>query len=219
MRKYLIWFLILYSVPALAQPHSWTFKVGGYFPKDLKTGMMYSIDYGQIIDEHVTILFGGDFYYRSIRNDASLGNSENLGVKIGEFEHLSEWTGWHLPLTIKAKISFPADNLRIVPYGVAGIGYGVTHVSYDLYREIPDPPLVNSHSNNVEVMPSSSLTYSGFVWQAGGGVMYRLGRSSDLTAEVMYNGAMFEKDEENNRYTTLNSSGITVRAGLVLYIF
>jgi opacity protein-like surface antigen len=207
MKKYTILLLILFSMQAFAQQRSWTLKAGAYFPLDLKTGTMFGADYGYAVDETVTLLFGGDFYYRGIRNDADLGDAEKLGVKISTGEHLSKWTGWHLPLTFKIRLTFPTQNERLTPFGIAGLGYGITYVSYDIY-------------NDARKFPSeSSLTYSGFVWQVGGGVLYQIGRNSELMGELIYNGASFEKDEENNRYTTLNSSGVILRAGINLYIF
>lgn len=201
MKKLLLFVLLFASFPLFAQSNSLALKAGYFAPADLKSGAIFGLDYGYIIDESVTILLGCDFFYRSIRDDADLGDAEQLGVKIGKGEHLSRWTGWHLPLTAKVKVEFPTNEERLRPYAAAGVGYGFTHVSFDKF-------------NNLNSPSSASLTYDGFVWQVGGGVLYSIGSRSQLLFEAMYDGASFEKDEDNNKFTTLNSSGLIIRGGV-----
>jgi opacity protein-like surface antigen len=202
MKKKIISFLILIPVISFSQRNDFALKIGIYTPYDLKTGVIYGIDYGSKINENLTFLFGADLYYKNITNDYRLGSEEKLGVKIGTGQRLNEWVGWHLPLTLKLRIEIPLERTPINPYIVGGVGYGITHISYEIYN------------NNSYESETSSLNYNGFVWQAGGGVLFRIGRRANLLFEIMHNSAFFEKEERYNMFTTLNSSGAIFRFGI-----
>jgi len=202
MKRLILVFFLGMTIHLFAQANSLSLKAGYYFPADLKPGGVYGIDYGLRIDESVRLLVSGDFYYKSIRDDVNYGEAEELGVQIEQGEHLSQWVGWHLPLTLKAQIEIPSGHGRIRPFASAGLGYGLTHVSYEKYS-----------SNS-----SAAMTYGGFVWQLGGGVLIGLGSRSDFQIELLYNGASFEKNVSASKFTTLNSSGLILRGGLSLDI-
>jgi hypothetical protein len=202
MKKFLLLFFIAFSLNIYAQTKCVGLKAGYNFPVNLKSGVVFGLDYGYRVDESVSILLGTDFYFKSINEDVSYGDAEQLGVKISQAEHLRQWLGWHLPVTLKARIEIPLHEEAIKPFGSAGFGYGVTHISFEKFDE---------HQ-------SASLTYNGFVWQLGGGIMFALGSRSQLMIEALYNGASFDKDLSESRYTTLNSSGVVLRAGINFYL-
>ncbi|MCX6152175.1 MAG: outer membrane beta-barrel protein [Ignavibacteriales bacterium] len=202
MKNKILTFLLLLPILSIAQWKSFSFKAGVYTPYDLKNGAIYGIDYGTILNENITFLISGDLYYRSIRNDSYLNNEEKLGVKIRTGQKLNEWVGWHLPITAKLRVEFPMDRAPVSPFVVGGIGYGLTRISYESY---------NSFSNESETI---SLTYNGFVWQVGGGILYRIGPNSSLMLEIIHNAAYFEKEEKYNQFTSLNSSGVIMRIGI-----
>lgn len=203
MKKYYFLFFLLLTVSLSAQPKSVSLKAGYYFPSSLKSGVIFGADYGFRIDERLAILFGADFYYKGIKEDVSYGDAEQLGVRISSGEHLSKWQGWHLPLTGKIRVELPWTNDAVNPFLTAGAGYGFTSVSYEMF------------TSNL----SASYTYSGFVWQLGGGAMFRLGARSHLLAELVYNGASFDKDDMGHKFTTLNSSGLILRAGVAFNMY
>ncbi|MGE5400002.1 MAG: outer membrane protein [Ignavibacteriales bacterium] len=196
--------LILLALPVIsfAQLRSLSFKLGVYTPYDLKTGIIYGADYGTIIDDHITFMIGADLYYKDITNESYLSSSEKLGVKIRSGQRMSEWVAWHFPLTGKIRVEFPMQKSPVYPYVVAGIGYGITHVSYSTYNNYSERPDENS------------LTYHGVVWQLGGGILYNIGPNTDLLLEVMHNSADFEKEEGFNQFSALNSSGVIMRVGV-----
>ena len=202
MKKIITILILLLPMLSFPQMNDFAFKIGVYTPYDLNTGVIYGIDYGSKLNENITFLFGGDLYYKSIRNDSYLGSEEKLGVKIGTGQKLNEWVGWHLPLTLKLRVEFPMDRVPVKPYVVGGVGYGVTHISYEIYNNI-------SYKSE-----TSSLTYNGFVWQVGGGILFRIGRRANLLFEIMHNSAFFEKEERYNMFSTLNSSGAIFRFGI-----
>jgi opacity protein-like surface antigen len=174
-------------------------------PSELKSGVVWGADYGYVIDENVSLLIGGDLYYRNIRNITKTGEIEDMGIKQEEFQELSEWTGYHIPITGKFKIKFPMQGYRFKPYGIGGVGFGLTHVSFE------GTDISNENQKD-------SLTYTGFVWQLGGGILYRIGSKSNLIIEIIYNRANFEKENENY-FTTLDSSGLMLRAGINVLMF
>lgn len=202
MKKLLLLFIIALSFNSIAQTKCFGLKAGYYFPANLKSGVIFGLDYGYRIDESVSIMLGTDFYFKSINQDVTVGEAEELGVKITQGELLSQWFGWHLPVTLKAKIEIPLQDEGIKPFGFAGFGYGATYISYEKFNE---------HQ-------SASLTYSGFVWQLGGGAGFALGSKSNLIVEALYNGASFDKNISANRFTTLNSSGFVLRAGINFFM-
>lgn len=203
MKKYLLIIAVLIPTELFfAQWKSFTFKAGYYTPYDLKSGFIYGIDYGTMVNENIAFLISGDLYYRDIRNDSFLGSTEKLGIKINEGQRLDEWIGWHLPITAKLRIEFPVNRSLVTPFAIGGIGYGVTRVSYQTFDSYSDDSY------------TSSLTYHGFVWQLGGGIMYPIGRHANLLFEVMHNSAVFEKEERSHYFTQLNSSGVIFRLGL-----
>lgn len=204
MKKFILTALFFF-IPILITTAQWkslTFKAGYYTPYDLKSGFMYGLDYGTQINENISFLLSGDLYYRNIRNDSFLGSSERLGVKINEGQRLDEWVGWHLPVTAKIRVEFPVNRSLITPFATGGVGYGITRVSYETF---------DSYSDDIY---TSSLTYHGFVWQLGGGIMYHLGHNSNLLFEILHNSAIFEKEEKNHYFTRLNSSGLVFRLGI-----
>lgn len=197
----------------LATSNSFSFKVGYYMPNDLPyNGIIWGADYGYQVDENVEILASGDLYVRSVEDITDRGDVEKVGVNINQYTKLSEWSAWHLPLTFKVRISFPMDdNDAIKPFAVAGIGYGITHVSFTASADADGDPLATPHEE--------SITYSGFVWQVGGGVKMRVGSRSNLIGEFIYNGASFDKKEDELNFSNLDSSGIIIRAGINVILF
>ena len=199
--------IFLAAAPAFAS-NTFSFKVGAYAPADLKAGIIWGADYGYSVDENVSILIGADLYYKNITDREDLGDTEKVGVTLETGRYLSEWKGLHLPLTAKVMIEFPmGDYSNFKPFMTAGLGFGFTHISFTDIEE-------STGDANDE-----SLTYGGFVWQLGGGVLYRIGSRSNLLGEILYNSAKFEKDEDNGYYTTLNSSGLIIRAGFNVLMF
>ncbi|MEI7811831.1 MAG: outer membrane beta-barrel protein [Ignavibacteria bacterium] len=198
-------FLLIIAFPALvsAQWHSLALKAGVYTPYDLKTGAIYGIDYSTIFNDNLSLLVSCDLYYKSIANDAYLESSKRLGADIQTVQRLSEWVGWHLPVTVKLRFEIPLEQTFFRPFIVGGLGYGVTHISYQSFADSLD----NSSK-------SSSLTYNGLVWQFGGGILYRIGNNTDMIFEIIQNSAEFQHNEDNFRFTTLNSSGIIFRLGV-----
>jgi hypothetical protein len=202
MKKALFIMILLIPLLVNAQWKDLTFKAGVYTPYDLKSGVIYGMDYGTKLNENIVLLFGADLYYKSIVNDAYLSNEEVLGVKIRTGQRLSEWVGWHLPLTAKLRVEFPLEKLPVKPYAIGGVGYGVTHISYESYNNLNDET------------ETESITYNGFVWQIGGGILLKLGYHSNLLFEVIHNSAYFEKEERFNQFSALNSSGVLFRVGI-----
>ncbi|HPE20960.1 MAG TPA: outer membrane beta-barrel protein [Candidatus Mcinerneyibacteriales bacterium] len=210
MKRSLLLTVILLAV-ALSTAHAsknMTFKVGLYAPAELKTGVIWGLEYGYAIDENVSLLFGGDLYWKTIEDKEDLGDTESVGVNLETGRYLSKWKGFHMPLTAKIRMAIPLDNYSsLKPFVTAGLGIGYTHISFtDLANDGTDPQ-------------EDSLTYTGLVWQAGGGILYRIGSRSSLIGEMIYNGAKFEKDEEGGYYTTLNSSGLMFRVGFNILMF
>lgn len=204
MKKGRVLFLLL-LFPCLISNAQWktfSLKAGYYTPYDLKSGVIYGLDYGTYINENIAFLISGDLYYRNIVNDSFLGSSDRLGVKVKEGQRLDEWVGWHLPITAKIRVEFPVNRSLITPFVIGGVGYGITRVSYETF---------DSYSEDIY---TSSLTYHGVVWQLGGGIMYPMGRNANLLFEVAHNSAVFEKEEKNHYFTELNSSGVLFRLGL-----
>lgn len=202
MKKLMFILVMVLPVMLSAQWKDFSFKIGYYTPYDLKSGAVYGLDYGVILDRNVTLLFGADLYYKNITNDAYLGSYDKLGVKIRQGQILNEWTGVHVPFTGKIRFEFPVERTNVHPYIIAGLGYGFTHVSLDTYDAYSDEP------------EHASITYHGFVWQLGGGVMFQISRFTNLLLEINHNYAQFEKYENHNIFTTLNSSGFMFRVGI-----
>ncbi|MGE5412161.1 MAG: outer membrane beta-barrel protein [Clostridiales bacterium] len=204
MKMRIFLFLMLFPVIVNAQWNLLSFKAGVYTPYDLKTGAIYGIDYGTVLDNNISLMLSGDLYYKSIINENYLDNSERLGINIRTGQRLSEWIGWHLPITAKVRFEIPLEKSLLRPYAVAAIGYGVTHVSYTAFDS-------NNQDNE-----GNSFTYNGVVWQLGAGLLYRIGRNTDLLFEIIQNSAEFTEHEDFNRFTTLNSSGLIFRLGVSL---
>src|SRR6056297_3081269 len=101
----LVTVVMIFSVYATS--NSFTFKAGYYFPAELESGVIWGADYGYVIDENVSLLFGGDLYYKSIRNIKKQDEIKQVGVKEEVFTEVSEWTGFHIPLTGKVKVKIP----------------------------------------------------------------------------------------------------------------
>lgn len=206
MKKLLLMLIFILPIILNAQMTDIAFKIGYYTPYDLKSGFMYSMDYGIILDRNISLLIGADLYYKSISNEAYLDSYENLGVKIRKGQRLDEWTGVHLPILGKIRFEIPVEEKYLHPYVYGGVGYGFTHVSLETYDQDLQEPA------------SESFTYHGVVWQVGGGIMFQISRFSNLLFEIGHNYALFEKEEDYNLFTTLNSSGFMFKFGIDIAI-
>jgi opacity protein-like surface antigen len=209
MKRLSLFLILLFSgVLSVSASKNLTFKAGLYAPADLKAGIIWGMEYGYAVDENVALLFGADLYWKTIDNKEDLGDTESVGVNLETGRYLSQWKGFHLPLTAKIRIAVPLDHYSsIKPFITAGLGVGYTHISF------------TDMADGGGDAQKESLTYTGLVWQAGGGILYRIGSRSSLIGEILYNGAKFNKDEEGGYYTTLNSSGLMFRAGINLLMF
>ena len=199
---FLIFFVSIFSLSVFATSKDFSFKVGYYAPSNLKSGIVWGVDYGYAVDEAVSIGIGADLYYRTVKDIKDIGEAKDLGVTITASETMSEWKAWHLPILAKVRFNIPmSDGYEALrPFLTGGLGYGITHVSYTISKE-------------------ESTTYTGFVWQIGGGAMYRLGGRSNFLVEIIYNGASFDKDESETKFTTLDSSGVMFRVGINVQLF
>ncbi len=204
---------VCFVAMTFATSNSFSFKVGYYMPNDLPyNGIIWGADYGYQVDENVEILASGDLYVRSVENITEQEDVEKVGVNISQYSKLSEWSAWHLPLTFKVRVSFPMDdNDSIKPFVLAGLGYGITHVSFTASADADGNPLASPHEE--------SITYNGFVWQVGGGVKMRVGSRSNLIGELIYNSASFDKKEGELNFSNLDSSGMIIRAGINVILF
>lgn len=163
-------------------------RVAFLSPKDAKSGFSIGASLGAEVDEAVSIGLAADFFRRHYVKTSEVATKDyESGVSETTVQKEVEYNTTIVPLLAELLVKMRAS--RVHAYLLrGGLGY----------------ELLWNKEQNFEQNVSERRFYSGFTWQIGGGILYRLGRRSDITAELFYSSA------EVGRNRTKTPAGLPV---------
>jgi hypothetical protein len=186
-----------WSMPTWTQVHA-----GFYDPSDnFGTSFNGGIRMGPMVDPHVQLGVGLDWWHRAQSETQDLGSVELPGGSGTAQVELSQSTADLVPLLAFVQVSGD-ENMPLIPYGGAAVGYEWLVVSAD-------------HPDGA----SFDETFGGLGWQLWGGAALPLSGRTRLNGELFYNYC----EPENNDYVTddglpvtlkVKMSGVGMRFGL-----
>jgi hypothetical protein len=207
--KYLHMLIVVAGITGslLAQEKFSEFQAGVLFPSDAETGFIGGITIGRMVDESVGWGLELDLYRRTYTKESKVPQipegETNPVLVTTEIENATTMLPLYFKLLVHTQIA-PKLDLRVG----AGIGYEF---------------MWNSVSNYVEGVEDTRF-YSGFTWQAGGGLAMQLSRASDVFIDLSFHGGSPSQGESKNEmglpvYTEVDMSGFMIRGGIRLYTF
>jgi hypothetical protein len=162
-----------YMMPTTTQVHAGFFSPTHNFD----TGFDGGFRIGPQIDPNVQIGVAMDWYHSAQSNRESLGSvTMPIGAASEELV-LSRSSAELLPFLGFVQVSGD-ENMSVIPYGGAGIGYEWLFV----------------HGDDFVHKLSFDQTFGGFAWQVWGGVGIPLSGRTRLNGEVFYNGSEVGSD-------------------------
>ena len=178
-------------------------RVGYLNPKDAKSGFSIGGSLSGVVDEAVQIGLGFDFFRKTYTKTSHVATQDYAsGINEETIQKEVEYTTTILPIMAELLVKIPG---------------GWSH-SYFIRGGLGYELLWNKESNYVDDK-SESRFYSGFAWQVGVGIMYKLGRVSSLFAEGIYNSAEVSRGESETPaglpvWQEVDLSGFGVRVGV-----
>ncbi|GJQ62398.1 MAG: hypothetical protein SCALA702_14510 [Melioribacteraceae bacterium] len=210
MKKVLM-FLILCTVVVSGQ-HNWSaFKIGFFSPQASDGGLILGYQGGKYVDEYIDIGWSVDWFNKNY-TDKSLANQFNEfnpGIS-GEVNELRAKTNLHdIPIMFNLTGYFDAGR-RLAAFASVGVGAEILLVFYRDYQNPDEDELKGAFD---------------FSWRLSGGVIYELGRRSELILEVGYHASEpsweFEVEDDLGRKRVFerkyDMSGMMMRAGVKIF--
>ncbi len=186
-----------------------TIKIGTFNPKDAKSGFIFGFNHGMVIDERVDVGFSADLFRKTYKKDVQIASQEYAqGINEKTYQRELEFTTMVIPLMATIDLKIPISDYRPAPYLYlhGGLGWEM---------------MFNSEKNYVDNTKESRF-YNGFGYMIGAGMLYELGSSSAIIAELGYNGCRVSRDQKKVQglpvWDEVNVSGLMLRLGIRLGI-
>jgi hypothetical protein len=166
--------------PAISTVHAGFFDPSGGFGNGLVLGFRA----GPQVDPHVQIGAGVDWWYKHEAQTQQVGGGEfPIGGTFEQQREISHFTANLLPIMAFVQVTGD-DNMSVIPYGGAGVGYEALFLSGQ-GRDALDQPF------------DFDATYGGFGWQAWGGVMFPLSGRARVNAELFGNFSELSREVDD----------------------
>ncbi len=163
-----------YAMPTVAQLHA-----GFMDPTDnFSTGFNGGFRVGPMVTPNLQLGVGLDWWHKSSSDLMSIdvGSLPGGGSATRQLE-LSRTSADLLPIMAFAQLSGD-ENMSIIPYAGAGVGYEVLYLSADDFT----------------TNTSFNATYGGFGWQGWAGLAVPLSGRTRVSGEAFYNGSQVGRD-------------------------
>ncbi|HZL84439.1 MAG TPA: hypothetical protein VFD07_03580 [Candidatus Krumholzibacteria bacterium] len=138
-------------------------------------GVFFGAEFGGALEKVLEVGFSADYYYRSTDNSlvVSESNFENLPIEVTTFEH----TAAHLvPLGLTLRLRLPIAGDVVTPIVSTTLSYEMLFLE-NVGGTIDDPLLASLAEHE---------TFTGFGWQAAGGLGVRLSPTVGVFGEAGY---------------------------------
>lgn len=174
--------------PFLTSVHAGFFDPSGGFDNGLVLGFRS----GPLIDPHIQLGAGVDWWHKSEAQTLVIDEGEfPIGGTFERQQEISRFSANLFPIMGFVQVSGD-ENMSVIPYGGAGIGYEALFLSGSGRDEFGDPF-------------DFDADYGGLGWQVWGGVAIPMSGRSRVTGEVFGNFAELSRDVEDP------STGETIR--------
>jgi hypothetical protein len=152
-----------------ASGRSFTIR-GSYFaPEGADAGFSLGGSVGTQFDEVVELGIGTDIFWRNYRKTSVVAQTISGGIVTSTTTTLVQYNTVIVPIMLELMVKIPVIP-KFSVFGHGGLGYEF---------------LFNKERNYASGV-SDTRFYSGWTWQAGAGVMFKLGRESAIFAEGFY---------------------------------
>lgn len=210
MKKVLM-FLIICTALTSAQ-HNWSsFKIGLFSPQATDGGLILGYQGGKYVDEYIDIGWSVDWFNKNYTDKtlANQFNEFNPGIS-GEVNELRAKTNLHdIPVMFNVTGYFDAGK-KLAAFASVGVGAEILLVFYRDYQNPDEDELKGAFD---------------FSWRLSGGIIYELGRRSELLLEIGYHASEpsweFEVEDDLGRKRVFerkyDMSGMMMRAGVKIY--
>ncbi len=207
--KLMIGLLFFVSLSFAKAPYT-EFKFGYIDPKAAKSGYLFGINLGRMIDESLSWSMEFNYFqkvYRKVTTDYEIQLPSGIQPTGKELEF--EYKTYIIPLFLKLNLENQLGKggpffLR----GSVGLGWEMVWNKENNY-------LNNSHSTRF---------YHGFGWQATAGVGVQISSSANIFIDGFYNGSRVKRNQDTNEdglpiWEELDISGPGIRAGVSIVGF
>ncbi len=204
IRFTLVIILFVFVAMSYAQNRATIIKLGYFSPGVTDGGFIVGAQWMREIDENLDMGVSLDWFNKNF-TDQRLVAEFNKYDAYGTTNELRAKTNLNsFPLMYTMNINFPLER-GVNLYATGSLGLDLLIINYRNYQNPVNDELKGA---------------VGFSWQIGAGIVYRLGRRSDLMGEISYHNA-----EPSWQYTVDNHvfersydmSGIMIRAGIKFY--
>jgi len=196
----------LYASSASAIPLTAQIHIGFFHPIDnFSTGFDGGFRVGPQLDPHIQVGLAMDWWHRSDNRVLDLGTVEAPGGTASQELILSESSANLVPILFFVQVS-GNENMSVIPYGGAGVGYEWLFLS----------------ANNYLTRESFDQTFDGLGWRVWVGAGLPLDWSVRLNGEVFFNVCEVSSEMDVNitdygRATVrdvIKMNGVGMRLGL-----
>lgn len=187
------------------------FKVGYYYPEDAKSGYLFGINVGRMIDESLSWSFEFNYFQRGYKRITKTSDLQFGGTTPTQNQLELEYKTRILPFFVKLNYEHPLGIQSPIYFrGSAGIGW----------------EMVWNNVDNYEINPSTHQKrfYHGFGWQTNAGLGFEISSSANFFIDGFYNGSKVKRNEKKNEeglpiWEELDISGFGFRMGVSIVGF
>jgi hypothetical protein len=202
--------LLLAAAPAFAdgdKQRFYTVRVSYIEPQNAVEGFAVGGSFGSSIDKIVTLAIGTDVYVRNYVRDTPVATQEYAsGINTTTVQREVQYTTVIFPIQAELTVEIPIVwRLTVFGHGAAGFEF-----------------LWNREQNWVDDV-STSQWFAGWTWTGGAGLMFKLGRDTDLYLQGYYKYSKVKRDRDDISeglpvFEEVNLSGLGLRMGLAFKI-
>ncbi len=211
MKKITLTFVLLFSVNAFSQWNSASIKLGVFNPQAVDGGFIIGYEGNHFFDNRLSLGWSVDWFHKNYVDSKLVGDfNQYYGGVDGTINELRAKTNIHdFPFMLNMTANFPVARFTKF-YLTGGIGAEVLLINYRNFQN-PDQDEIKGAFD--------------FNWQIGMGILYEIGRRSDVFGELAYHNSAPSWTYEvtdNFGYTrtferSFDMSGIMFRVGFRFY--
>ncbi len=188
------------------------FKVGYFYPKDVKSGWLFGANFGRMIDESLSWSFEANYFQKGVKEtvkDYELNLPNNVTAK---GRHLTLESTTRI-LSLFGKLNYEHPLAPQSPFYIrasAGLGWEMLWDKEDNY-DAPEPV----HSKHF---------FHGFGWQGSAGVGLAISSSANFFVDLFYNNSNVKRNTSSKTdwvksWEEINISGIGIKFGVSIVGF
>lgn len=206
MKKMIIGMLLLVTFLTYGQSNAGAIKFGFYKPSATDAGFIIGMEYGKHVDENLDVCLSVDWFKKDMveKDYADDVDSSHPDLDDEVYDKLSESTIYDFPVMLNLTAKFPI-NPKFKWFLSGGFGAEMLYYSY------------NKFEADDKYDEKSEFAFD-FNWRLGSGVMYNLGRNSEIFGEFTYHYSKPSYEIDDYKEVEVDMSGILGRCG-VRYFF